>query len=159
MARKNASKALEVMAKYIPETLQAADLCLRQLPGVSGASARISAALTRAMDMKCRALAEIHMVGALKAESRFGGDTDEVKAQIRAFLDIRWPTQRSGLGMTAPLPAAAAVAPVSLAETAAPAEVINIKAAKARRTKARTATPTPVATVDEDGDFYAYATI
>lgn len=151
---KNASKALEVMAKYIPETLQAADLCLRQLPGVSGASARISAALTRAMDMECRALAEIHMVGALKAESRFGGDTDEVKAQIRAFLDIRWPLQRSGLGMTATLPKAANVAKVTLAETAAPAKVISIKAAKTRRTKTRPAAP--AAAVDSDEDFYAY---
>lgn len=154
MARKNASKALEVMAEYTPETLQAADLCLRQLPGVSGASARISSALTRAMAMECRAMAEIHMVGALKAESRFGGDTDEVKAQIRAFLDIRWPLQRSGLGMTAPLPKAANVAKVTLAETTAPAKVISIKAAKTRRTKTRPAAP--AAAVDSDEDFYAY---
>lgn len=147
---------IETVDAYTPDTLLPEDIGLRNIPGAGGAARDISAALTEALDMGCRALAEIHILAALHKHTAFGALSDATKAALRAFLDIRWPLQRSGLGMTAPLPTAATVDPVTLAETAAPAEVISIKAAKTRRRKTRTATPAPAAAVGSDDDFYAY---
>ena len=151
MARK---KVVDDMPKYTAETLLPEDIELRNIPGAGGAARDISAALTEALDMECRALAEIHILAALHKHKAFGALSDATKAALRAFFDIRWPLQRSGLGMTATLPKAANVAKVTLAETTAPAKVISINAAKTRRTKTRPASP--AAAVDSDEDFYAY---
>lgn len=81
------------------QTLTAQDWQLfSDMRGAAAAAKRMSRALTEALAMECRPLAELHMLAAMHRDARFGALDTEPEAIARKFLDRHWPHTQASFG-------------------------------------------------------------
>lgn len=162
MARTTKTKAQAQPQAYEPDMLSAGDWQLYLMPGADDAAKRLGKALTEALAMDCRPLAELHLLAAMTVDSKFGANGFFPKTVARCILDLRWPATPASFGV---VPDAMPTRTVEVAEItpAQPSatkvmpafqEVIDLATEAKKRKSARK--PAPVA---DETDCYEFATI